>query len=256
LLRQPQTAKRIPQSARAGSCSAMISRVAGCSAVFSRGLLPVFSYDILHSIMNPGNAGAQEPQIEAYLEVDAVGRLPINRIATIGRAQGSDIVINTHSVSRQHARIFLEGDRFWIKDLESSNGTYVNGSKVTMQMLSEGDIICFGEVRSVFHTSTTNLHRPAAMPHDPPADLKSSFSDGTPTGGMIGPNIQSTAQTQLVTDRNLAPKPPAAAEEELLRKLRDLEAENERLKRLVAQLERALADSNLRIRNLQERLDR
>jgi|WetSurMetagenome_2_1015567.scaffolds.fasta_scaffold10062_2 pSer/pThr/pTyr-binding forkhead associated (FHA) protein len=206
--------------------------------------------------MNSGQAGTQESQREAYLEVDTAGAFPISRIATIGRAPECDVAINTLSVSRQHARIFLEGGRFWIKDLESSNGTYVNGVKAALQMLSDGDVVCFGEVRSVFHTSAENVQRSAVLPDDPLADLKSSFSDGTPTGSMIGPNIQPAAQTQLVVNQDPAPMMPAAGEDGLLRRIQELEAEKERLKKLVAQLERVLADSNLRIRNLQERLEK
>ena len=170
----------------------------------------------------------QKPQPEAHLEIDAVGSFAVNGTVTVGRAPGCDVVVNARSVSRQHAQIFLEGNRFCIKDLGSANGTYVNDSKVTLQLLSDGDIVCFGEVRSVFRMSATS----------------------------IGANTQATAETQLVTGRDLESDIPAAGEEDLRIKIRDLEAENERLKKLVAQLERVLADSNVRIRNLQERLNR
>jgi pSer/pThr/pTyr-binding forkhead associated (FHA) protein len=211
-----------------------------------------------------GSNAEQELQFEARLEIDAAGSFPIGRIATIGRAPGCDIIVNTPSVSRQHARIFLEGNHFWIKDLESANGTYVNGKIATIQMLSDGDILCFGEVRSVFRSLTKNGQGPAAVAQDPLAGVKDSFSDGTPTGDWVIPNLQATAKTQAGTDQGAEAGTPAsteadaqpAAEEALSRKIQELESENVRLKKLVAQLERVLADSNLRVRNLQERLGR
>jgi pSer/pThr/pTyr-binding forkhead associated (FHA) protein len=177
--------------------------------------------------MNSSNA-EQSPQMGAYLEIDSIGRFVISETATIGRAQGCDIVVNAASVSRQHAQIFLEGDRFWIKDLGSSNGVYVNDSKATLQELSDGDVVLFGEVRSMFRISTQSIE---------------SIE-------------QSTTQTQIGVVDDVESPASTAVEAELRRKIQNLEAENQRLKKLVTQLERVLADSNLRIRNLQERLEK
>lgn len=64
---------------------------------------------------------------------------------SIGRERGSDIVITDVGISRDHARIFHErsGDLV-IEDLESTNGTYVNGNAVKRQPLRDGDRIQFG----------------------------------------------------------------------------------------------------------------
>ena len=63
----------------------------------------------------------------AELEIDGFGTFSIDHIATIGRAPESHIILNIRSVSRHHSRIFFEGGHFWIKDLDSGNGTSVNG---------------------------------------------------------------------------------------------------------------------------------
>jgi pSer/pThr/pTyr-binding forkhead associated (FHA) protein len=51
-------------------------------------------------------------------------------VATIGRTPGHAVVVRAAGVSRQHARITWDGAAYWIEDLESRNGTYVNGLAV------------------------------------------------------------------------------------------------------------------------------
>jgi pSer/pThr/pTyr-binding forkhead associated (FHA) protein len=60
---------------------------------------------------------------------------------TIGRNSDSDITIDNAGVSAHHAKIIREGDAFIIEDTDSRNGTFVNGRRVTRQLLSEGDEI-------------------------------------------------------------------------------------------------------------------
>lgn len=49
---------------------------------------------------------------------------------TIGRDQGSDILINDFAISREHAVVEIRGGNFYLKDLGSSNGSYVNGTAI------------------------------------------------------------------------------------------------------------------------------
>ncbi len=63
----------------------------------------------------------------------------------IGRGQDNDIVINHPSVSTRHARIFIGSDgRFYIEDLKSSNGVFVNRERIKVSPLKNGDEILFG----------------------------------------------------------------------------------------------------------------
>ncbi len=60
----------------------------------------------------------------------------------IGRLSDCDIVLPDRRVSRRHARMYLQGDRYWIEDLGSKNGTYVNGEPLTEpRPLDDGDEI-------------------------------------------------------------------------------------------------------------------
>lgn len=63
----------------------------------------------------------------------------------IGRGQDNDIVLNHPSVSTKHARIFVGSDgKFYIEDLKSSNGVFVNRERVKISSLKNGDEILFG----------------------------------------------------------------------------------------------------------------
>lgn len=64
---------------------------------------------------------------------------------TIGRSDKCDIVINSKQVSRRHARFFLTSNGKWfVEDLGSSNGTFVNGERVTSCQISRADVIEIG----------------------------------------------------------------------------------------------------------------
>src|SRR5438067_11859331 len=57
---------------------------------------------------------------------------------TIGRVQGNDIVLPKWNVSKRHSRIVFKDGKFIIVDLKSTNGTYVNGRKITSPIVIKG----------------------------------------------------------------------------------------------------------------------
>ena len=71
----------------------------------------------------------------------------------LGRTDASDVVINDNSLSRVHASINREGDRVWVIDEGSMNGTSVNGAPVSPEgtPLHDGDEIYLGETTIVVH---------------------------------------------------------------------------------------------------------
>jgi pilus assembly protein CpaF len=65
---------------------------------------------------------------------------------TIGRVPGNDVVLPKGNVSKRHSRIVLKDNRFIVVDLKSTNGTYVNGRKITSPLVvKEGDKIYIGD---------------------------------------------------------------------------------------------------------------
>ncbi len=74
-------------------------------------------------------------------------------IITIGRHPESNLVLADPNVSRNHAEIRPQGDRFAVVDLGSTNGTKVNGVRVTTQLLDDGDEVSFGNTKMRFEAS-------------------------------------------------------------------------------------------------------
>ncbi|HTO77068.1 MAG TPA: FHA domain-containing protein [Thermoanaerobaculia bacterium] len=70
----------------------------------------------------------------------------------LGRDEDAAVWIDVNSVSRHHARILVAGDQATLEDLESKNGTFLNGKPVKKAArLSDGDRIRVGTVEVVFH---------------------------------------------------------------------------------------------------------
>ena len=69
---------------------------------------------------------------------------------TIGRATGADFIVDAALVSRVHCRVTaLESGELEIRDLESTNGTYVNGLRVETARLTSGDRLGVGRIEFV-----------------------------------------------------------------------------------------------------------
>ena len=79
-------------------------------------------------------------------------RYNLSEDIVIGRAPGSGIVIDDTYASQQHARVYRQGDTFFVEDLGSTNGTYVNGRKISYPLeLRPGDRIKIGKTVFEFH---------------------------------------------------------------------------------------------------------
>jgi hypothetical protein len=74
-------------------------------------------------------------------------------IVTIGRHPDSNLVLADPNVSRNHAEIRPQGDRYAVVDLGSTNGSRVNGVRVSSQVLNDGDELMFGNTRMRFEAS-------------------------------------------------------------------------------------------------------
>jgi hypothetical protein len=79
----------------------------------------------------------------------------IHRLAALnylGRSEDNQIRMTHQGVSRRHAMITVTPKGFYIKDLGSQNGTFVNGGRITERLLADGDSIDIGQAKLVFRT--------------------------------------------------------------------------------------------------------
>ena len=90
--------------------------------------------------------------VEAFLLDESGARIDLRgETIAIGRAVDNDIVLESPSVSRHHARIEREGGRYILVDLGSTNGTFVESAPVSRHRLQDGDRIIIGDSRFTFH---------------------------------------------------------------------------------------------------------
>jgi pSer/pThr/pTyr-binding forkhead associated (FHA) protein len=75
------------------------------------------------------------------------------RRVVLGRSKDADLQIADPNVSRRHAEVRQEGATYWLIDLDSTNGTELNGRRVTRAKLSDGDTITLGGTEVVFGRS-------------------------------------------------------------------------------------------------------
>lgn len=81
---------------------------------------------------------------------------------TIGRSRTCGVRLDDLAVSRNHALLSRDGDRVTVKDLESSNGTFLNGARLGTEVeLAPGDVVAIGESELVFR------RQPVAAPARP-----------------------------------------------------------------------------------------
>ncbi|MGO9885887.1 MAG: FHA domain-containing protein [Solirubrobacteraceae bacterium] len=99
-----------------------------------------------------------------YLEVEDGGTvhlLPLDRpLIHIGRGLISDVRLEDLHVSRRHAIVAQRGDGVRVLDDRSSTGTFVNGRKVTVSYLSDGDVLRLGRVVFRFVEIKAQLQTP------------------------------------------------------------------------------------------------
>jgi pSer/pThr/pTyr-binding forkhead associated (FHA) protein len=93
----------------------------------------------------------------------------------IGRDSGNDIQIDNEAVSREHARIIRGPNFYLIEDLNSTNGTFVNGKKINKKFLQKVDEILIGK------------HSLQVVLEDSPAIMKEKKLKGIDPTYRLGP---------------------------------------------------------------------
>lgn len=101
--------------------------------------------------------------------------------ALVGRAGLSDVVIESHFVSRQHALLVRDQGAVVLIDLKSTNGTFVNSRRITSKVLLDNDIIMIGD------------HR-----------IKMIYASGNPDVKVDYPDATDTAKFKSIADARRA----------------------------------------------------
>lgn len=120
---------------------------------------------------------------------------------TIGRAEDAKVRIPLASISRKHAELLDDDDELVVKDLGSSNGTYVNGERVKRRELVPGDLLCVGPVVFVVRIDG----------HPKDIDASASYSSGS--SGAAAAGAAQPAIAGVPTWSGTAPNASAAAAE-------------------------------------------
>jgi pilus assembly protein CpaF len=154
---------------------------------------------------------------------------------TVGRVQGNDIVLAKRNVSKQHARLTMKDDQAIVADLGSTNGTWVNGRKITSpHPLKKGDKIYIADFILTVEPTNDDAERASAAPKlsEPPPIPTQSTAPPPPsrpvrastiarpstalqpkssrTGDIRGTSLPPSVE-QRATDAPEAPRKTAAA---------------------------------------------
>ena len=85
------------------------------------------------------------PRLILQLEDRVLKEYDMGMMATIGRLPDNSVMIDNPAVSSHHACVFRDGDQFVVEDLQSTNGTFVNGTRVSRHALQQGDVVTVGK---------------------------------------------------------------------------------------------------------------
>ena len=111
---------------------------------------------------------------------------------TLGRRPYNDIVIDNLAVSGEHAVLQMMGQDVFIEDLNSTNGTYINGKAIKKQLLAHNDTVEIGKYKIKYLVEESNEYektmvvRPGAAGHSPYSNSSAMPNPSQPMAGMGG----------------------------------------------------------------------
>jgi predicted component of type VI protein secretion system len=104
----------------------------------------------------------------------------------LGRDLANDVPISDPEISRRHARFIMQADGIVIEDLGSTNGTFINGQRIsTPQILHAGDVITFGEnIVMVFEKASYDPDATVVASKDAPQPVAPSYQRSAPAASQ------------------------------------------------------------------------
>lgn len=159
---------------------------------FSRYLVPALGAWLLLHCARPLISFRREPEIWAWLKFTDGTQVAVTHWENvIGRAKSSDITVNLSTVSRNHAVLTRYDDGSWtITDASSKTGTWVNGERVDIRAIGQGDVISVGGVDMELQPITKRQEQ-----------LQSQLRTGGSSGwsGLLGLLILTLLQAVMLT---------------------------------------------------------
>jgi hypothetical protein len=130
-------------------------------------------------------------KITVSLDNNVLHDLPLSRERiTLGRHQHNDVVLDMRAVSAEHAAIVTILHNSFIEDLDSTNGTQVNGQAVKKHYLQHGDVIQLGKYSITYSSEGLPVHA------DPSSVIGNEFPD---TESMVEPDEPTVAEQKGMT---------------------------------------------------------
>ncbi len=163
--------------------------------------------------MDPVHQSAEVPSMKDAILLQAGTRVPLKKMTQIGRKPENDLVLNDPDVSGKHARVRWDQSAFLLEDMQSRNGTFLNGIRISSPArLASGALIKVGSTQIQFFIGSPTENPRMTSVGLPEAPLPPSASPSDPIWGylqvggreiqlrMSSPNIGRDAKADIALD--------------------------------------------------------
>ncbi|MBQ7529808.1 FHA domain-containing protein [bacterium] len=147
---------------------AVIFLISGIIAAIST-VTVYFILDKFTKLANEQLEAQQQDQQWAWLKpagIAARSPFPVNKTqVVIGRDINCDILLCNESISRRHAEVIRDSECWLLRDLDSANGTFVNGQRINGEVvLVDGDVVTLGDINLTFEGPSHPIMTPGSTP--------------------------------------------------------------------------------------------
>ncbi len=159
----------------------------------------------------------------------------------VGR-HDAQIVVNDASISGKHARISFSRNQWWVEDLGSTNGTFVNNNRVSVRSkIEDGDVVLFGSIKFKFGSSVSTAAAPVIADVPTPAPVTPAVAPApapvpAPRAAPVAASRATPAPAAHSMSGTSSPAGAAPIAEDDLAAIRDLNASYSRMKEQVGRV--------------------